>query len=130
VRAQGDASADAVATRLQWAMMEARSYEHVSLPRERGMVAYADESIPATYRPRRSRGMDGIRQGMVALVGKDGSTAEEEFGKASQAANTLSDLICPPADMNLGQAMMVEGKHSAAVSQANLVYPRMLASWR
>jgi serine/threonine protein kinase len=172
-RAQGESSADAVATRLQWAMMEARSYEQGSLARAKSMVASAEATINRLHisRPDLPVWMASAK-GMVALVGNDGSTAEAEFGKASRAADALPDFDLPArltlrqrfafakfrlgdgagaeqlfrqllrdftsiegpdgpnvlmVGMNLAQALMVEGKHAAAVAQANLVYPRMLA---
>ncbi|NMN06801.1 MULTISPECIES: winged helix-turn-helix domain-containing protein [unclassified Novosphingobium] len=172
-QAQGAASVDAVVTRLQRAMMEARSYEEGSLPRAKAMIASAETDIrrQRLSRPDLAVWMASAR-GMVALIGNDARAAETEFGRASQAADALPDFD-PAArltfrqrlafakirlgdgagaerlfrqlireftaiegpdgpnvlmvGMNLAQALMVEGKHAAAVAQANAVYPRMLA---
>jgi DNA-binding winged helix-turn-helix (wHTH) protein/serine/threonine protein kinase len=173
VRAQGASSADAVATRLQQAMMEARSYEQGSLPRAKAMIAAADRDIRRRrlIRPDLAVWMASAR-GMAALIDNDARAAETEFGTASRGADALPDFD-PAArltfrqrlaftkirlgdgagaeqlfrrlvadftaiegpdgpdvlmvGMNLAQALMVQGKHAAAVAQANAVYPRMLA---
>lgn len=172
-QAQGTASPDAVATRLQQAMMEARSYEAGSLPRAKALIAAAQNDIQQRRlsRPDLDVWLASAR-GTVALIDNDGQTAEAEFGKASRAADALPDFD-PTArltfrqrfafakfrlgdgagaerlfrqlerdftalegpdgpnvlmvGMNLAQALMVEGKHAAAVAQANAVYPRILA---
>jgi hypothetical protein len=154
-------------------MMEARSYEQGSLARAKEMVAAAEAIIHGQHIARADLAVwMASAKGMVALVGNDGSTAEAEFGKASQAADALPDFDLPARltfrqrfafakfrlgdgagaehlfrqlerdftsiegpdgpnvlmiDMNLAQALMVEGNHSAAVAQADLVYPRMRA---
>jgi DNA-binding winged helix-turn-helix (wHTH) protein/serine/threonine protein kinase len=172
-QAQGAVSPDAVAVRLQRAMMEARSYEQGSLPRAKAMIASAEKDIRQHYlvRPDLAVWMASAR-GVAALIDNDARTAEAEFGKAVQGAETLPDFD-PAArltfrqrlafakirlgdgagaerlfrqlgrdfaaiegldgpnvlmvGMNLAQALMVEGKHAAAITQANAVYPRMLA---
>lgn len=172
-QAQGPSSPDAMATRLQLAMMEARSYEAGSLPRAKALIAAAERDFSQKHpsRPDLAIWLASAR-GMVALIDNDGRTAEAEFGKASHAADALPDFD-PAArltfrqrlafakfrlgdgagaerlfrqlvadftaiegpdgpnvlmvGMNLAQALMVEGKHAAAVAQANRVYPRMMA---
>jgi hypothetical protein len=96
VEAQGAASADAVATRLQWAMMEARSYEQGSLQRAKDMVAAAGSAILRQHiaRPDLAVWMASAT-GMVALVGNDGRAAESAFAKASQAADALPEFDLP-----------------------------------
>lgn len=172
-QAQGAASADAVATKLQWAMMEARSYEQGSLPRAKTMIAAADTDIRQhrLSRPDLAVWMASAK-GVAALIDDDVHIAGVEFGKASRGAEALPDFD-PTArltfrqrlafthirlgdgvgaerlfrqlvqdftaiegpdgpdvlmvGMNLAQALMVEGKHAAAITQANTVYPRLLA---
>jgi DNA-binding winged helix-turn-helix (wHTH) protein len=88
--AQGAASPDAVATRLQQAMMEARSYEQGSLPRAKAMIASAEEDIRQQRftRPDLAVWMASAK-GMAALIDNDAHTAEVEFGKASRSAEAL-----------------------------------------
>jgi DNA-binding winged helix-turn-helix (wHTH) protein len=172
-QAQGAASPDAIATRLQQAMMEARSYEQGSLPRAKTMIAAAEKDIrqQRLVRPDLAVWLASAK-GMAALIDNDARTAEAEFGKASRSAEALPGFD-PAArltfrqrlafskirlgdgagaerlfrqlerdftaiegpdganvlmvGMNLAQALMVEGKHAAAVEQANAIYPRMLA---
>jgi hypothetical protein len=172
-QAQGAASANAITTRLQRAMMEARSYEAGSLPRARAIIATAEQDIGQHHLADPAvRVWLASARGMVALVANDGRRAEAEFRTASQAADALPDFD-PTARLtfrqrlafakfrlgdgagaeqlfrqllqdftaiegpdgpnalmvgvNLAQALMVQRKHAAAVAQANLVYPRMLA---
>jgi len=103
IQAQGAASADAVATKLQWAMMEARSYEPGSLPRAKALIAAAETDIGQRHLSRPD--LDVWRasaRGMVALIDNDGRTAEMEFSKASRAADVLPDFD-PAARLTLRQ---------------------------
>ncbi|KAJ8135678.1 hypothetical protein OY671_011109, partial [Metschnikowia pulcherrima] len=137
------------------------------------MIASAEKDIRQHYlvRPDSAVWMASAR-GVAASIDNDARTAEAEFGKAVQGAETLPDFD-PAArstfrqrsafakirsgdgagaersfrqlgrdfaaiegsdgpnvsmvGMNSAQASMVEGKHAAAITQANAVYPRMSA---
>ncbi|NMN04854.1 MULTISPECIES: winged helix-turn-helix domain-containing protein [unclassified Novosphingobium] len=102
-QAQGPSSPDAVATGLQHAMMEARSYEAGSLPRAKAMIAAAEKDIERQHLTRPDLAVwRASARGVVALIDNDGATAEAEFDKASRAADALPDFD-PTARLTLRQ---------------------------
>lgn len=98
-------TSDAVVTRLQAAMMEARSSLVGSLPRAVTMIGAAEAQIAAQRltRPDLSVWLASAK-GMAALIGNDVRTAEAAFGRAVALADGLADFA-PLARLTLRQRL-------------------------
>ena len=90
-RAGGASSQDAVAVRLQQAMMEARSYEQGSLDRARRLIARQEAVLKSGPAPRADVAVWlASAKGMAALIDNDARGAERNFSVAVAGADRLA----------------------------------------
>jgi DNA-binding winged helix-turn-helix (wHTH) protein/serine/threonine protein kinase len=91
-QAENASAPDVLATQLQLAMMEARSYEQGSLPRAKALLAGAQTAIGKTP-PRADVAVWlASARGMVALVDNDARGAEAAFAQAADGADRLPEF--------------------------------------
>lgn len=97
-KAEGKGSRSAIRTRLQLAMMEARSYQAGTLEAAKTTLAAQEEAISARGGPDPELAMWlASAKGMVALIDNDAAGAEAHFGEAQRIAETIDGF--DPAEL-------------------------------
>jgi serine/threonine-protein kinase len=86
-QAEGPLSQDAIVARLQWAAMEARSFERGSLAHAKSLLSDAEAALAKIAQPREHVAVWLYSaRGSIAVVGGDAHAAEENFSAALRSA--------------------------------------------
>lgn len=86
-QAEGPLSQDAIEARLQWAAMEARSFERGSLAHAKSLLSDAEAALSKIAKPREDLAVWLYSaRGSIAVIGGDAHVAEENFSAALRSA--------------------------------------------
>jgi serine/threonine-protein kinase len=92
-QAEGSLSQDAIVARLQWAAMEARSYERGSLARAKSLLSDAEAALSKIAKPREDLAVWLYSaRGSIAVIGGDAHVAEENFSAALRSAEATGSF--------------------------------------
>lgn len=92
-RGEGPLSEDAALVSLQRAAMEARSYERGSLALAKSILREAETSISRISKPREDLAVWLLStRGVIAIIGNDARSANENFSGALQRAEAISSF--------------------------------------
>ncbi len=93
LQTEGPLSQNAIATQLQRASMEARSFQSGGIPVAKSMVAEQESLIAKIKTPRKDLAVWLLTaKGMIALVESDAKSANQYFSQASEAAVNSPDF--------------------------------------
>jgi DNA-binding winged helix-turn-helix (wHTH) protein/serine/threonine protein kinase len=129
-KAAGAGSDDALITRLQLSLMEARSYRAGTLDVARKLLAEQEALALRVPRPRPELAvwLESAR-GMVALIGNDLPMAEKSFRLAAEGADRLPDVFDLASRLTFKQRLAFTFIRSGDGKQAELLFRELAAGY-
>lgn len=128
LRAEGPLSQDAIVARLQWAAMEARSFERGSLEHAKLLLAGTNSTLSKIAKPRSDLAVWlNSAQGSIALIGGDARLAEESFSAAISGAEQNAAFNAT-ARIKLKELVATSYIHQGNGAKAELLLRQVVAA--